>query len=765
MTPGMDQFNQSLALPGLDMLWAETVGDPNICIAILDGPVDQSHPCFKGAQLTQLENLASGKANLGMASQHGSHIASVIFGQHDSPVQGIAPGCRGLIIPVFSERKDGSISPASQLDLARAITQAVENGAHIINISGGELKSSGEADPFLAKAVRYCADKGVLIVAAVGNDGCECLHVPAAIPSTLAVAAMDTQGAPLQFSNWGTAYQTHGVLAPGQDISGAVPGGGVALKTGTSFATPIVSGVAALLLSIQLKQGSKANPALVREAILKGSTACIPHKDLDCRRFLVGSLNIKGAYAFIKEGIANIQPAMPQAFINFLNSSQNMKEEKQSMTVQETELENANAQEWSGFEPSVHHDPAQADDCPVCKAQVTPSDLSAVEAAVAQTEVANTSSNPAPKELSVEEDVPQPQVAENEAGISPASATPQVNETSNAIRSNSNSEAAGFQITTPTKETEIMEPKPNGIMDAPENQVEVEKSAILPARNTMQVTPSEVLPSGCGDGPPPALTYALGTLGYDFRTEARRDSFVQAGLDNPDDPNQLLAYLTENPYVATDVLWTLNLEATPIYAILPNGPFAATGYERLREFLKGQIEEGVERISVPGYSTGSVSLLSGQEVPYIVPDLRGMYSWSTKNLVNAILGEAPAGDAELAAYQQKEAGITNFLERVYHELRNLGITSQDRAMNFAATNAFQTARIFEAALKEELMLDKMGVEASPICRPGSDCLDVTLTFFNPKARLEQARKVYRFTVDVSDTIPVTVGAIRAWAVY
>ncbi|RPJ77594.1 MAG: peptidase S8, partial [Alphaproteobacteria bacterium] len=171
--------------------------DANICIAVLDGPVDLTHPCFNKAKITQIETLVSGIDEEGPGAHHGTHVASLIFGQHDSPISGIAPGCRGLIIPVFADGPDGSVAPCSQIDLAHAITQAVEQGAHIINISGGELVSSSEPHPLLDKAVRLCAENGVLIVAAVGNDGCQCLHVPAAISSTLAVGAMDAQGLPL----------------------------------------------------------------------------------------------------------------------------------------------------------------------------------------------------------------------------------------------------------------------------------------------------------------------------------------------------------------------------------------------------------------------------------------------------------------------------------------------------------------------------------------------------------------------------------------
>ncbi|HXQ73399.1 MAG TPA: hypothetical protein VN844_23055, partial [Pyrinomonadaceae bacterium] len=62
-------------------------------------------------------------------------------------------------------------------------------------------------------------------------------------------------------------------------------------------------------------------------------------------------------------------------------------------------------------------------------------------------------------------------------------------------------------------------------------------------------------------------------------------------------------------------------------------------------------------------------------------------------------------------------------------------------------------------------LDSITTEKSPICRPDSDCWDVKLTFFNPARRLDQAREIYRLTIDVSDVVPVTVGQVRRWQVY
>jgi cyanobactin maturation PatA/PatG family protease len=144
-----------------------------------------------------------------------------------------------------------------------------------------------------------------------------------------------------------------------------------------------------------------------------------------------------------------------------------------------------------------------------------------------------------------------------------------------------------------------------------------------------------------------------------------------------------------------------------------------------------------------------------------------MYSWTTTALSEAILGSPPPEspeEREREAYAQRAQAVNNFLERVYYELRNLGMTPQERAINFAATNAFNVEKVIEAAIREEMDLDIIEVERSPLCRPDSDCWDVKLTFFNPGKVFEQAKKVYRFTVDVSDVVPVTVGRVRSWFV-
>ena len=94
VTPARTEANTSgqqgtdiTAMPGLQDLWKQTLGDPNVCIAVLDGPVDLSHPCFKGANLSTLRSIVPSDPDGGPASQHGTHVASVIFGQHDSQVK------------------------------------------------------------------------------------------------------------------------------------------------------------------------------------------------------------------------------------------------------------------------------------------------------------------------------------------------------------------------------------------------------------------------------------------------------------------------------------------------------------------------------------------------------------------------------------------------------------------------------------------------------------------------------------------------------
>src|SRR5580698_6460605 len=202
--------DKNIPLDGIKKLWQQTLGDDRVRIAILDSPVDKTHPSLINSR------LLLGYESCSRGGDHGTHVTSIILGQHSGPVFGIAPDCSGIIIPVFDSDYAGFASPCSQIDLARGVLTALQNQAQIINISGGQFVPSGAAHPILADAVQQCLRNNVLIVASVGNDSCECLHVPAALPGVLAVGAVSSAGVPMDFSNWGSSYQKQGILAPGE---------------------------------------------------------------------------------------------------------------------------------------------------------------------------------------------------------------------------------------------------------------------------------------------------------------------------------------------------------------------------------------------------------------------------------------------------------------------------------------------------------------------------------------------------------------------
>jgi len=274
------------------------------------------------------------------------------------------------------------------------------------------------------------------------------------------------------------------------------------------------------------------------------------------------------------------------------------------------------------------------------------------------------------------------------------------------------------------------------------------------------------------------LVFVIGNLGYDFGTEARRDTYqqrmpaVDAGDGvlvpaNPYDPGQMARYLAADLTESDSLIWTLNLELTPVYAIAPRGVFAREVHQRLTQVLASQMAEPtedsfVERLSLPGYITDEkVRLYSGQVVPVVeVRNVRALYSWNVNllahNAIQALQSRDPTVDAAAV-----DRSLRSFLNRVYFDLRNLGFASPDRALNYAATNAFQATEVFAQAVAVGMELDDIVVEKSPFCRLHSNCWDVRLKFFDPE-NTRRARRIYRYTVDVSDVTPVTLGATRSW---
>jgi hypothetical protein len=282
-------------IPGVAALWARTVGHPEIRIAVLDGVPDLSHPCFRGSHAQPLALGIGPSESPGRARAHGTHIASLILANDRTPVRGIAFGCTGLLGTIFPNSTEDDSRTCTQDILAYAIRAAVRAGANIINVSAGSFAESTEVSASLKEAVAQCEDYDVLVVAAAGNDGCRCVHLPAHLPSVLAVGAIDDSGQPADFSNWGPQYSANGLLAQGVDILGAYPGGGARKASGTSQAAAIVSGCAGLLMALQRKIHGRMSGRTIRRILLETASACPATQDNAVGRCLVGRLNLEAA--------------------------------------------------------------------------------------------------------------------------------------------------------------------------------------------------------------------------------------------------------------------------------------------------------------------------------------------------------------------------------------------------------------------------------------------------------------------------------------
>ncbi|MFN6221030.1 MAG: S8 family peptidase [Dolichospermum sp.] len=709
-------------IPGISQIWTRTKGDPRIKIAILDGAADLERSCFQGAKFSQFkpywaEDIELNEEyyyylNLSLdfnkeqkdkkddpdhdkeeakkereaffapfppairqrieLSSHATHISSTILGQHGTPAPGIAPLCTALNIPI-SFANDDFISP---INLTHAINTAWQWGANIIHIAACHPTQTGVAPDLFARAVKQCQDNNMLIVAPGGNDKGECWCIPSILPGVITVGAMRDDGQPFKFSNYGGEYQNKGVMANGENILGAQPGTEEPIREkGTSCAAPIVTGISALLMSMQLQRGEQPNAEAVREAILNSAIPCNPEEVEEPERCLLGKLNIPGAFQLL--------------------TGEKLEPHLQPLSYQGVQQPHPQPLSYQGVQ------------------------------------------QPHPQPLSYEE---------RGVGISRSQVLP----------GNATLEALPLTISSGRALETVF----------PAGDWEREQRSEI----TQGVTPSAAS----------KLVYALGTIGYDFGNEARRDSFKQlmpaVNMDgaiipaNPYDSRQMVNYLSENPAEAKPLIWTLNQELTPIYALEPVSGFAADIYETLIAMLEGQIQpedsdDFVERVSIPARLTDrTVELFSGQVVPVItLTNTRGMYGWKVNSLVDmamqTVITEATAPAEEMAMRK----ALSSFLNRVYYDLQNLGQFAKDRALNFSVTNAFQAASSFSQAISTGMQLDSIEVEKSPFCRINSDCWDVKLKFFDPENG-RRAKKVYLFTIDVSDRIPVTLGQVRSWSV-
>ena len=247
----------ALAVPssaGITLAWQyEAIGEGSVPpavlrsaarvrLAIVDTGADMSAPDL-AARHPLTYDVHTRRSGISDANGHGTFVASLAAGSSGA--------ARLLIIKAGSA--SGAFTDAAE---SAAIHYAVDHGARIVNISvGGAATSSTER-----AAIAYAIAHGVLLVAPVGNGFGATPMYPAALLGNagLAVAASTSAGGHAAFSNTGIGVS---VTAPGENVLGDVPGRPRRYESGTSFASPLVAGAAALVWG--------ANPALSAREVVR----------------------------------------------------------------------------------------------------------------------------------------------------------------------------------------------------------------------------------------------------------------------------------------------------------------------------------------------------------------------------------------------------------------------------------------------------------------------------------------------------------------
>lgn len=232
---------------GIQTAWATTRG-AGVTIAVIDTGVDGSHPDLTRTVIggTDVSGVGSsnGQTPIGADSKHGTMVASLLAGHGHGTgdgILGVAPDAKILSVSVGF----GVGTVGSDDQIAEAVRWSVDHGADIINMS--LTRNTLDWPVSWDDAFLYAMEKGVIVVAAAGNRGSGTTEVgaPATMPGVVVVAGVDQNGA----ASFDASSQgiTLSVAAPSEGLVGAAPGGGYYLWAGTSGATPLVSGVLALI--------------------------------------------------------------------------------------------------------------------------------------------------------------------------------------------------------------------------------------------------------------------------------------------------------------------------------------------------------------------------------------------------------------------------------------------------------------------------------------------------------------------------------------
>ena len=240
-------------------------------IALIDGPVATDHNDLSNTKIREIPGRLRGtceRAN-SIACMHGTFVAGILHAKRGSAAPAICPDCTLLVRPIFAETtsRNRDMLSATQQELATAIIDCVDAQAHVINLSAALVQPSSKGEHRLEEALDYSTRRGVIVVAAAGNQGTVGSSAITRHPWVIPVIASDLRGKPISYSNLGNSIGRRGLSAPGERITSLAVNGQPPTFGGTSAAAPFVTGAIALLLSIF----PNATAAAVKLAITTGS--------------------------------------------------------------------------------------------------------------------------------------------------------------------------------------------------------------------------------------------------------------------------------------------------------------------------------------------------------------------------------------------------------------------------------------------------------------------------------------------------------------
>ena len=164
-----------LDVVSLSRLMERTAGRAEVAIGLIDGPVAADHVDFATENIRSLPSSITGPPEraTGAARAHGTYVAGILSARRNSAAPAICPGCTLLVRPIFLEPAPGGADApnASPGELADAIVDCVEAGARILNLSVALATPSPNRESELDQALGHAAARGVLVVAAAGNQG------------------------------------------------------------------------------------------------------------------------------------------------------------------------------------------------------------------------------------------------------------------------------------------------------------------------------------------------------------------------------------------------------------------------------------------------------------------------------------------------------------------------------------------------------------------------------------------------------------------